>query len=98
MGLGAQVGSIGGRAVGVNPSGHATSSVGTLPRATLTCRVRGSLVEQRFPLLYGRDCAVLLGALPALRDQLGSARWPTSQRRGKCWVLRVVLVTFVTAR
>lgn len=36
-------------------------------------RVRGSLAEDRFPLLYGGDCAVLLGALPALRDQLGIA-------------------------
>jgi arginase len=36
-------------------------------------RVHGSLDEQRFPLLYGGDCAVLLGALPALRDQLGTA-------------------------
>jgi arginase len=36
-------------------------------------RVRTSLVEQRFPLLYGGDCAVLLGALPALRDEQGTA-------------------------
>ena len=36
-------------------------------------RVRGSLVADRFPLLYGGDCAVLLGALPALRDQQGIA-------------------------
>jgi arginase len=36
-------------------------------------RVRGSLDEQRFPLLYGADCAVLLGALPALRDEQGIA-------------------------
>ena len=36
-------------------------------------RVRGSLVADRFPLLYGGDCAVLLGALPALRDQQGRA-------------------------
>jgi arginase len=36
-------------------------------------RVRKSLVEQRFPLLYGADCAVLLGALPALRDEQGAA-------------------------
>lgn len=34
-------------------------------------RVRDSLGRQRFPLLYGADCAVLLGALPALRDDLG---------------------------
>jgi arginase len=36
-------------------------------------RVRNSLSEQRFPLLYGADCAVLLGALPALRDEQGAA-------------------------
>ncbi|GIM93251.1 arginase family protein [Paractinoplanes toevensis] len=36
-------------------------------------RVRDSLAEDRFPLLYGGDCAVLLGALPALRDQQGTA-------------------------
>jgi arginase len=36
-------------------------------------RVRESLVAQRFPLLYGGDCAVLLGALPALRDEQGAA-------------------------
>jgi arginase len=36
-------------------------------------RVRDSLRARRFPLLYGADCAVLLGALPALRDELGAA-------------------------
>ena len=36
-------------------------------------RVRNSLFEQRFPLLYGGDCAALLGALPALRDEQGPA-------------------------
>jgi arginase len=36
-------------------------------------RVRTSLAEQRFPLLYGGDCAVLLGAVPALRDEQGAA-------------------------
>jgi len=36
-------------------------------------RVRDSLVQQRFPLLYGGDCAALLGALPALRDEQGAA-------------------------
>jgi arginase len=36
-------------------------------------RVRNSLSEHRFPLLYGADCAVLLGALPALRDEQGAA-------------------------
>lgn len=36
-------------------------------------RVRKSFAERRFPLLYGADCAVLLGALPALRDEQGAA-------------------------
>lgn len=27
----------------------------------------------RFPLIYGADCAVLLGAIPALRDVRGKA-------------------------
>ncbi|TML07738.1 MAG: arginase family protein [Actinobacteria bacterium] len=36
-------------------------------------RVQASLQDGRFPLLYGGDCAVLLGALPALRDTVGSA-------------------------
>ncbi|WP_433297158.1 arginase family protein [Actinoplanes sp. CA-030573] len=36
-------------------------------------RVRDSLQERRFPLLYGGDCAVLLGALPALRAECGAA-------------------------
>jgi arginase len=31
-------------------------------------RVRSALQEHRFPILYGGDCAVLLGAVPALRD------------------------------
>jgi arginase len=36
-------------------------------------RVRTALQASRFPLLYGGDCAVLLGAVPALRDVGGSA-------------------------
>jgi arginase len=36
-------------------------------------RVRAALAGGRFPLLYGADCAVLLGAVPALADALGSA-------------------------
>lgn len=31
-------------------------------------RVRVALEHQRFPVLYGGDCGVLLGAVPALRD------------------------------
>lgn len=36
-------------------------------------RVRAALQAGRFPLLYGGDCAVLLGAIPAVRDACGSA-------------------------
>ncbi len=36
-------------------------------------RVRAALQAGRFPLTYGGDCAVLLGAVPALRDACGSA-------------------------
>jgi arginase len=36
-------------------------------------RVRLALQAGRFPLLYGGDCAVLLGAVPAVRDVCGSA-------------------------
>jgi arginase len=36
-------------------------------------RVRASLQAGRFPVLYGGDCSVLLGAIPALRDVVGDA-------------------------
>jgi arginase len=36
-------------------------------------RVGAVLQGGRFPILYGGDCAVLLGAVPALRDLYGSA-------------------------
>ncbi|HEY1000450.1 MAG TPA: arginase family protein [Streptosporangiaceae bacterium] len=36
-------------------------------------RVRAALAAGRFPLLYGADCAVLLGAVPALAAATGSA-------------------------
>ena len=36
-------------------------------------RVRASLAARRFPLIYSADCAVLLGAVPALRDVHGKA-------------------------
>lgn len=36
-------------------------------------RVRASLAARRFPLVYGADCAVLLGAVPALKDLYGKA-------------------------
>jgi arginase len=40
---------------------------------TLYGRVRAALPRGRFPLVYGADCAVLLGAVPAIADALGSA-------------------------
>jgi arginase len=36
-------------------------------------RVQAALQAGRFPLLYGGDCAVLLGAVPAIRDLYGTA-------------------------
>jgi arginase len=36
-------------------------------------RTRQALQAGRFPLCYGGDCAVLLGAVPAVRDVYGSA-------------------------
>jgi arginase len=36
-------------------------------------RVRAAFQADRFPLLYGADCAVLLGAVPAVRDACGTA-------------------------
>ncbi|HZC26891.1 MAG TPA: arginase family protein, partial [Actinopolymorphaceae bacterium] len=36
-------------------------------------RVRAALQAGRFPLLYGGDCSVLLGAVPAVRDVDGVA-------------------------
>lgn len=36
-------------------------------------RVRSTLQEGRFPLIYGADCAVLLGAMPALAEVEGNA-------------------------
>jgi arginase len=36
-------------------------------------RVRTTLEAGRFPLLYGGDCSVLLGAVPAVRDVRGNA-------------------------
>jgi arginase len=40
---------------------------------TASGRVRAALAGGRFPLLYGADCAVLLGAVPAVADVLGTA-------------------------
>jgi arginase len=36
-------------------------------------RVRATLLARRFPVLYGGDCAVLLGAVPAVREVCGAA-------------------------
>jgi arginase len=36
-------------------------------------RVRAALARGRFPVLYGGDCAVLLGAVPTLADVHGEA-------------------------
>jgi arginase len=36
-------------------------------------RVSASLSAGRFPLVYGADCTVLLGAVPALRDAVGES-------------------------
>lgn len=40
---------------------------------TLYGRVRAALTRERFPLVHGADCAVLLGAVPAIAGALGSA-------------------------
>jgi arginase len=40
---------------------------------TAYARVRATLSRGRFPLIYGADCAVLLGAIPALHDVRGKA-------------------------
>lgn len=39
----------------------------------LHARVSAALSAGRFPLVYGADCSVLLGAVPALRDVAGEA-------------------------
>jgi arginase len=36
-------------------------------------RVRAALRARRFPVIYGGDCSVLLGAVPAVRDVCGAA-------------------------
>jgi arginase len=36
-------------------------------------RVRAALQDGRFPVLYGGDCSVLIGAVPAVRDVCGTA-------------------------
>jgi arginase len=39
----------------------------------LHARVAGALAAGRFPFVYGADCTVLLGCIPALRDCAGAA-------------------------
>lgn len=41
--------------------------------AAVNERVRAALQAGRFPVLYGGDCAVLLGAVPAVSEACGSA-------------------------
>jgi arginase len=41
--------------------------------AALYDRVRATLAQGRFPLVYGGDCAALLGAVPALASEVGEA-------------------------
>ena len=41
--------------------------------ADVHARTSEALRDGRYPLLYGADCAVLLGAIPALRDAQGRA-------------------------
>ncbi len=41
--------------------------------AAVQARVGASLVADRFPLVYGGDCAVLLATVPALRTVVGEA-------------------------
>jgi arginase len=41
--------------------------------AAVHARTSAALRDGRWPLLYGGDCAVLLGAIPALRDAQGRA-------------------------
>jgi arginase len=40
---------------------------------TVHGRVQAALAAGRFPIVYGADCTVLLGAVPALRDVVGRA-------------------------
>jgi arginase len=39
----------------------------------LRADVRTALSEGHFPLIYGADCSILLGAVPGLRDTVGTA-------------------------
>lgn len=55
------------------PAGFINEAALLVMAGTVYSRVGHSLRAGRFPLLYGADCAVLLGAIPALRDTTGRA-------------------------
>ena len=55
------------------PGGFANEAALLAMVAGVHERVGRCLAGQRFPLVYGADCAVLLGAVPAVRDALGGA-------------------------
>jgi hypothetical protein len=56
------------------PAGFINEPALLVMAGTVYSRVGHSLRAGRFPLLYGADCAVLLAAIPALRDSGGRAR------------------------
>jgi arginase len=55
------------------PSGFVNEEALLAMVAGVHARTSTALREGRFPLLYGADCAVLLGAVPALREVQGRA-------------------------
>jgi arginase len=55
------------------PSGFVNEAALSAMVPAVHGRVAETLRQGRFPLVYGADCAVLLGAIPALRDVEGSA-------------------------
>lgn len=55
------------------PSGFVNETALTAMVPAVHARVTETLRQGRFPLVYGADCAVLLGAVPALRDVEGRA-------------------------
>ena len=55
------------------PAGFINEPALLVMAGTVYSRVGHSLRAGRFPLLYGADCAVLLAAIPALRDSAGRA-------------------------
>jgi len=55
------------------PAGFINEPALLVMAETVYSRVGHSLRAGRFPLLYGADCAVLLAAVPALRDTAGRA-------------------------